>query len=145
MSLSAEYFANPCSLKCPWNRRVALQCQLSAIRMATNPSSFFYHSSSEGHKEVQIKISSIRKEHVPFPTVVNPFPLVKQGLLSNYFLYESKSRRMFLLLNQCLYAYEVEGTTKQSKKKMSSTHFLPPTVLNCLLSTNVSYTYISCL
>lgn len=59
-----------------------------------------------------------------------------------------KSRRMFLLLNKWLCALNAEGISKQSKRKphwMSSTYFLPPTVLNHLPGSNVYYTYVSCL
>lgn len=77
MSLLAEHFDNPCSRKCPMTRRVAVQLLFNAVRIKTNSSSFFYHSPSKEYKEVQIKINSIRNEHVPFPTVVKPFPLIK--------------------------------------------------------------------
>lgn len=117
MSLLAEHFDNPCSLKCPITTREVVQLWFSAIRMETNCSSFFYHSLSNEHKEVQIKIHSIRKEHVPFPTVVKPFPLIKKGSLSNYFFHEIKSRRMFLILNQHLYAFEVEKAPQTSQRR----------------------------
>lgn len=91
MSLLAEHFDNPCSCKCPMTRRVAVQLLFNAVRMETNSCSLFYHSPSKEHKEVQIKINSIRKEHVPFPTVVKPFPLIKQGSLSNYVFMKVKA------------------------------------------------------
>lgn len=66
MNSLAEHFDSPYSPKYPTTRTGAAQLWFNALTMETNSSSFFYHSASKEYKEVQIKISSIIKEHVPF-------------------------------------------------------------------------------
>lgn len=95
MNLLAEHFDYPCPSKYPMTRRRAVQLWFNAITMVCNSSFFFYHSLSKESKEVQIKISSIKKEHVSFATVLKPFPISKQSSLCNYLIYERKAEGCF--------------------------------------------------